>query len=71
MDENRPEMPSGLMSRMAHHTRAMDGFFSLDKSQQKALVRYIQGAESGDEAKSRIEETVEALEAADYPFGMR
>ncbi len=62
------EIPTGLMSRMAHSTRAMDGFFSLDDDRRDALVQYIQGAQTGAEAKSRMEEAVEALEQADDTF---
>ena len=71
MEHHSPEIPTGLMSRMAHSTRAMDGFFSLDDSRRDALVQYIQGAQTGEEAKSRMEEAVEALEQADSPFGRR
>ena len=59
------EIPTGLMSRMAHSTRAMDGFFSLDDDRRDALVQYIQGAQTGAEAKSRMEEAVEGFEEAD------
>lgn len=62
------EIPTGLMSRMANSTRAMDGFFSLDDDRRDALVQYIQGAQTGAEAKSRMEEAVEALEQADDTF---
>lgn len=71
MDQKIPELPAGLMGRMAHSTRAMNGFFSLEEGRQQALVSYIQSAQSGEEAKSRIEEAVEALEQSETPFGMR
>ena len=70
MERKIPEVPTGLMSRMPHSTRAMNGFFSLGEERQEALVDYIQGAQSGAEAKSRIEEAMEALEHSQSPSGL-
>lgn len=66
MGKHIPEVPSEFMSRIAHSTRAMDGFFSLSEERQEALAQYLTGAP--DEAKSRIEEATEALEETG-PFG--
>ena len=46
------EMPVGLMMQMAHNTRAMDGFFSMDGARQQALLDYIRSSPTGEEAKS-------------------
>lgn len=54
-------MPLGLGMAIAQDTRAMDGFFSLDDRQKIELVDYIQSAQTGEEAKSRIESTVQML----------
>ena len=62
MKERFPEVPAELMSRMAHDTRAMDGFFSLSHGQQQALGEYIRSAPDEGTAKSRIEEATAALE---------
>lgn len=70
MKERFPEIPTELMSRMAHDTRAMDGFFSLSHGQQEALSQYIQSAPDEEAAKSRIEEATAALEAHSE-FGWR
>lgn len=71
MPENngRPmeEMPIGLLMQMAHNTRAMEGFFSMEDRRQQALLDYIRASPTGDEAKSRIEHAVESLsDASDY-----
>lgn len=61
------EMPVGLMMQMAHNTRAMDGFFSMDGARQQALLDYIRSSPTGEEAKSRIEHAVESLaDASDF-----
>lgn len=71
MGKGIPEMPTELMSRMAHSTRAMDGFFSLSRNRQEALAEYIQSAPDENEAKSRIEEATEALEHPENPCELR
>ncbi len=55
-EETQMELPLGLMQAIAHDTRAMNGFFSLDTSQKNRIVRYVEDSRTGDEAKSRIEE---------------
>lgn len=61
------DMPIGLMMQMAHNTRAMDGFFSMEPSRKQALLNYIRASSTGDEAKSRIEHAIEALaESSDF-----
>ncbi len=67
MAKQIPEIPSGFMSRIAHSTRAMDAFFSLDEDRQQALAQYLTG--EPEAVKSRIEEAVEALE--DQPYQNR
>lgn len=62
MKKRIPEVPTEFMSRIAHDTRAMDGFFSLAEDRQEALAQYLNGAANEESAKSRIEEAVEALE---------
>lgn len=70
MEDNKNamgEMPTGLMSRIAHHTRAMDSYFSLSQDEQNTLMRFIESSATGAEAKSRVEHVVEALEKGSYP----
>lgn len=59
---SQEEMPVGLMMRMAHDTRAMDGFFSMPHDRQQQMLDYIRCAPTGDAAKSRIEEAIGALQ---------
>lgn len=56
VEDNKMDMPLGLMYAIAHDTRAMNGFFSLDTQQKNRMIRYIKDSRTGDEAKSRIEE---------------
>ena len=69
MENRRPEgpeeLPQGLLQRMGHSTRAMENFFSLSRAQQQALLSNIEASSTGDEAKSRIEQTLSALESGD------
>lgn len=62
MTKRIPEVPSEFMSRIAHSTRAMDGFFSLDEDRQEALAQYLSSAGDDETGKSRIEEVTEVLE---------
>lgn len=61
--EGPEELPQGLLQRMGHSTRAMESFFSLSRAQQQALLQNIEASTTGDEAKSRIEETFSVLES--------
>lgn len=67
--EGWDELPSGLLARMGHNTRAMETFFSFDESERQAILQNIAGAQTGEEAKARIEHTLHELEQG-YP-GMR
>ncbi|MBQ8144085.1 MAG: YdeI/OmpD-associated family protein [Butyricicoccus sp.] len=60
--EGWDELPSGLLARMGHSTRAMETFFSFDESERHAILENIQGAATGAEAKARIEHTMNELE---------
>ena len=60
--EGWDELPSGLLARMGHSTRAMETFFSFDEHERRAILENIQNASTGTEAKSRIEHTMQELE---------
>ena len=60
--EGWDELPSGLLSRMGHSTRAMETFFSFDEPERRAILDNITGAQTGEEAKARIEQTLHELE---------
>ena len=60
--EGWDDLPSGLLARMGHSTRAMETFFSFDESERHAILENIREASTGAEAKSRIEHTMHELE---------
>ena len=60
--ESWEELPSGLLARMGHNTRAMETFFSCDETERQAILDNITSATTGDEAKARIEHTLHELE---------
>ena len=60
--ENWEELPSGLLARMGHNTRAMETFFSYDAEKRHAILENIKNAPTGKEAKARIEYTLHTLE---------
>ncbi len=56
------EMPIGLMMSLAQHQDAMRNFALLDDAGQKSVIRYVESASTGDEAKNRIQNAVRNLE---------
>lgn len=68
--ENRDagSMPVGLMMKLAMHQQAMRNFSQLDDEQQKAVIRYVEDSQTGEEAKSRIESAVQNLEQGNRSF---
>lgn len=56
------EMPIGLMMTLAMHSDAMQAFALLGDEQQESVIRFVEDAVSGDDAKRRIESAVERLE---------
>lgn len=62
-------MPIGLMMSLAMHGDAMHGFSLLSDGQQKSVIRFVENAKTGEDAKNRIEEAVQRLENGDAgPF---
>lgn len=61
-DLNTPEdLPLGLMMQLGQDMGAMNTFASLSDSDKAQVVDYIKGATTGDEAKARINEVLNAL----------
>jgi uncharacterized protein YdeI (YjbR/CyaY-like superfamily) len=58
---DRDEMPIGLTMSLSQDMDAMNHYALLEKIQQKELVNYIQDSQTGEEAKSRIEQVVNRL----------
>lgn len=51
-------LPLGLSMLLAQDIDAMSFFATLQKSEQERLTHYIKAAQTGDEAKKRIDEVV-------------
>lgn len=66
--EANGELPVGLAMQLAMHEHAMLNFSALREDQRAALVRFVQGAQTGEEAKQRIQTAVERLEAGAHTF---
>lgn len=60
-----PDLPLGLGMALAMNTDALNYFGSLKLGEQENIVKYIQSAQSGREAKQRIHSTVEGLKNHD------
>lgn len=61
-DLNTPEdLPLGLMMQLGQDMGAMNTFASLSDSDKAQMVDYIKSAATGDEAKARINEVLNAL----------
>ena len=61
-DLNTPEdLPLGLMMQLGQNINAMNTFASLNNSEKAQMVDYIKSAATGDEAKARINEVLNAL----------
>jgi hypothetical protein len=62
-------MPIGLMMSLAMHRDAMNSFSRMDDEQQSAVIRFVQDASTGEDAKRRISEAVNRLDNGDTgPF---
>ena len=61
-------MPIGLMMSLAQHEKAMKAFGRMDDEQQKSVIRYVEDSTTGQEAKNRIQKTVENLEQGNSGF---
>lgn len=71
LDQPTPEeLPVGLMMRMAQDPCAMEHFFQMSHERQQGMLDHIRASQTGDEAKSRIEASLEFLDA-DEPFSHR
>lgn len=55
------EMPIGLMMSLAMRPDAMRNFSLMDESRQRSVIRYVEDANTGAEAKERIGSAVDEL----------
>ncbi len=62
------EMPIGLMMSLSMHPDAMRNFSTLTDEKQNSVIRYVEDANSGEEAKNRISGAVDELEKGSTGF---
>lgn len=62
------EMPIGLLMSLGVHPDAMHSFSLLSDEKQGAVIRYVEDARTGGEAKDRIAGAVEDLEHGSTGF---
>lgn len=55
------EMPIGLMMSLAMNPDAMRNFSTLTNEKQSSVIRYVEDANSGEEARNRITSAVDEL----------
>lgn len=68
-ERSADEMPVGLMMSLAMHGGAMRNFALLSGEQQRAVIRFVEEAATGEDAKRRVDSAVERLENGDTgPF---
>lgn len=66
---NEPEdLPLGFMMQLGQDVGAMNYFASLSEAEQESLINYMKSATTGDEAKRRIEQTLNRLQNHDHYF---
>ncbi len=70
MQEDQPDMPLGLGMALAQNTSAMSRFGALSTEEKKRMIGYIQASQTGDEAKYRIDQTVQALKENNRDSGV-
>lgn len=56
-----PDLPLGLGMELAQNPKAMNAFGSMTKEEKESLIRHIQGAVTGEDAKNRISDAIESL----------
>lgn len=55
------DLPLGLGMNLAQQPAAMDAFAHLSTAQKNDMVHYIQGSQTGEEARERIAKCVHSL----------
>lgn len=55
------DLPLGLMMQLGQDMDAMNYFAALSDEQKEYLVSYIRGAESGSDARARVEQVMNQL----------
>lgn len=55
------DLPLGLMMQLGQDMDAMNYFAALSDEEKEYLVSYIRGAESGPDARARVEQVMNQL----------
>ena len=63
-----PDIPLGLGMQLAQDPQAMNAFGRMSNAQKRELIKYVQGASTGDDAKIRMSEVLRRLHANDRIF---
>lgn len=61
--DNPKDLPLGLMMQLGQDLGAMEAFAGLDEGQKAQMIDYIKDAQTGDEAKERIDEVMDSLDS--------
>lgn len=56
------DLPLGLMMQLGQDLSAMNAFSSLSDGEKAQMIDYIKSATTGDDAKARIEQVMNALD---------
>jgi len=62
------ELPQGLFTSLAVSPEAADFFSGLDAAAQGQIVSYIQGSNTGEEAKARTKTVMDSLKTGSLGF---
>ena len=65
---NGHDLPIGFGMQLAGDTKAMETFGRMSQDQKDAVVSYIQGSVTGEEAENRVEDAVEKLKNGQMQF---
>lgn len=56
-----PDLPEGLGMNLAQNSAAMDTFATMSNAEKSAMINFIQGGTTGDEARARMNEAISRL----------
>ncbi len=56
-----PDLPLGLGMELAQNPKAMTAFGQMTHAEKASMIRHIQGAATGEDAKNRIANAVHQL----------
>ena len=65
---NVPDIPLGFGMQLAQNPKAYENFGILSDSQKTQIIKHIQTAQTGDDAKEKIEQAILKLEKGENYF---